>query len=259
MDNFKGTAEYYKHRPQYPDEIISEIAKELSLDGSGSLLDVGCGPGSLSIPLSHYVEHVVAVDSSSEMIREGMKRASEEGVANISWRTIAGEELTPDVGTFRVVTFGNSLHWFDQAKMLDFVHHVLEPHGYVVIIGVSSIWRNSPELWQQKILSIIKKYLGEERKTLDGTFPKKQSSYSDALRAAGFANIEVKDLSFPKRALTADEIIQEQHSTSYAAPELFGDRRAAFDEELKRELLTISPINVFEESRRGSLVIAQKN
>lgn len=258
MDNFKGTAEYYKHRPQYPDEIISEIARELALDGTGSLLDVGCGPGSLSIPLSHYFEHVVAIDSSEEMIREGMNKAEKKRITNIKWCAIRGEDLTTDVGIFRAVTFGNSFHWFNRETMLDFVKHVLEPKGHIVIIGVSSIWRDAPELWQQKVLAIIKKYLGEERRTLGGTFPVTQGSYSDSLRASGFVGIKVKDLIFPRRTLTVDEIIQEQHSTSYAAPELFDDRLAEFDEELFRELLTISPINVFEESRRGSLVIAQK-
>jgi len=259
MDNFKGTAEYYKHRPQYPDEIISEIAKEISLDGNGSLLDIGCGPGSLSIPLSHYFERVVAIDSNAEMIHEGADKAEKEGVMNIEWRTVRGEDLTPDIGTFRAVTFGNSFHWFEREKMLNFVKQVLEPKGHIVIIGVSSIWRDASEIWQQKTLSVIKKYLGEERRTLDGTFPTTQVSYSDSLRAFGFVNIKVKDLVFQKRVLTADEIVQEQHSTSYAAPELFGGNLASFDEELTRELLLINPKNAFEESRRGSMVIAQKD
>jgi cyclopropane fatty-acyl-phospholipid synthase-like methyltransferase len=36
----------------YPDSLARAISGELSLDGSGRLLDVGCGPGSLTLLLA---------------------------------------------------------------------------------------------------------------------------------------------------------------------------------------------------------------
>ena len=41
---FEGTAEYYAvGRPPYSAQLADTMARELSLDGTGQLLDVGCG------------------------------------------------------------------------------------------------------------------------------------------------------------------------------------------------------------------------
>jgi hypothetical protein len=41
---FEGTAEYYVvGRPPYSAQLADTVARELSLDGTGQLLDVGCG------------------------------------------------------------------------------------------------------------------------------------------------------------------------------------------------------------------------
>src|ERR1700685_1264906 len=50
---FEGTAEYYAvGRPPYSAQLADTMARELSLDGAGQLLDVGCGPGVLELPLA---------------------------------------------------------------------------------------------------------------------------------------------------------------------------------------------------------------
>lgn len=45
----------------------------LALDGSGRLLDIGCGPGSIGLmPAPHYAE-VVGVDADADMIAEATR------------------------------------------------------------------------------------------------------------------------------------------------------------------------------------------
>src|SRR5690242_18987392 len=49
---YQGSATYYIHgRPAYSPALVPTLAAELGLDGSGRLLDVGCGPGVLAIAL----------------------------------------------------------------------------------------------------------------------------------------------------------------------------------------------------------------
>jgi cyclopropane fatty-acyl-phospholipid synthase-like methyltransferase len=38
------------------------LAEDLGLDGSGRLLDVGCGPGVLAVRLAHLFEDAVGLD-----------------------------------------------------------------------------------------------------------------------------------------------------------------------------------------------------
>jgi cyclopropane fatty-acyl-phospholipid synthase-like methyltransferase len=45
-DLFKGATPYYsKYRPLSPEEVIQYLTSTFHLNGKGTLLDVGCGPG----------------------------------------------------------------------------------------------------------------------------------------------------------------------------------------------------------------------
>src|SRR5262245_22505114 len=47
---YRGSAAYYvQGRPPYARALASTLTAEVGLDGSGRLLDVGCGPGTLTI------------------------------------------------------------------------------------------------------------------------------------------------------------------------------------------------------------------
>ncbi len=57
-----------------------EIAKP---DKSWSVLDMGCGSGTLAVPLASSVAAVTAVDLSSEMLAILRERCEEEGIKNV--------------------------------------------------------------------------------------------------------------------------------------------------------------------------------
>jgi SAM-dependent methyltransferase len=52
----------------------------LALDGA-EVLDIGCGPGTLAIPLARLGAKVTAVDISAEMLKQLQKRAADEGLS----------------------------------------------------------------------------------------------------------------------------------------------------------------------------------
>lgn len=49
-----------------------------------TVLDVGCGPGTLAIPLAQHVRHVSAVDFSPKMLEVIKKEVREKGIRNLS-------------------------------------------------------------------------------------------------------------------------------------------------------------------------------
>jgi ubiquinone/menaquinone biosynthesis C-methylase UbiE len=259
MTIFKGTAEYYsKYRPQYPEGVIKDLASKLKLDGTGGLLDIGCGTGTLAIPLSKYFEKVIAVDVDQGMVAEAEKIAKELGITNIEWLAKNGEDLDSSIGMFKVITFGNSLHWFNIEKILKFAYSILEPNGAVVDVGGSSIWRHAPELWQQKTLEVIKRYLGEERRTVSGKYKTPSKKYSEYIKEANFKDIQTWNFNFAKRFFTADDVVNHQFSMSYASRELLGKDVDNFAKDLKSELLRLNPNNKFEDKAVGSIVIGLK-
>ena len=50
---FAGAARYYAvGRAAYPPELAEKLVAALHLDGTGLLVDVGCGPGSIALQLA---------------------------------------------------------------------------------------------------------------------------------------------------------------------------------------------------------------
>ena len=53
---FAGTAWHYaRYRPGYPPAFLDDLTQRLGLDGTGRLLDLGCGTGQLTLPLAAHV------------------------------------------------------------------------------------------------------------------------------------------------------------------------------------------------------------
>src|SRR4051794_7583298 len=108
----------------YPPELALALKTEIGLDGTGRLLDVGCGPGPLTTLLAPLFAATVGVDADPGMLE--IARASDP---RITWRQLRGEELPAGLGTFRVVTFAQSFHWMDRAVVATRVRGMLEPGG----------------------------------------------------------------------------------------------------------------------------------
>lgn len=80
---FAGAARYYlRGRLPYADGLAGALADALGLDGRGRLLDVGCGPGVVTLRLAHLFDEVVGLDPDEDMLVEGRRRAVELNVDN---------------------------------------------------------------------------------------------------------------------------------------------------------------------------------
>src|SRR5438874_2268015 len=71
---------YVRFRPRYPAALIEALARRCGLDGSGRLLDLGCGPGFLAIALAPHVAEAVGMDPEPEMLSLAAAEAEAAGV-----------------------------------------------------------------------------------------------------------------------------------------------------------------------------------
>ena len=101
---YGGAAVHYRcGRLPYSPQLEALLGAELGLDGSGRLLDVGCGPGILTVRLAGLFEGAVGLDPDQAMIAEGRRAAQERSLANdFTGRLIrtggsADEDLVPIV------------------------------------------------------------------------------------------------------------------------------------------------------------------
>lgn len=93
------------------DDYNDALFDMLILDENDTVLDVGCGEGSITIPLAKRVKKVIGVDSSPKMLEYLKKRAEENNVDNIKTILKPIEEIKyEDIGDVDVVVCSRSLN-----------------------------------------------------------------------------------------------------------------------------------------------------
>jgi SAM-dependent methyltransferase len=249
---FAGAAAHYERgRLPYSPGLADAFERALGLDGTGRLLDVGCGPGTVARRLAHLYESVVGLDPDAGMLAEAARLAEERGVENATWVRRRAEELPADLGTFRTVTFAASFHWMDRPLVAAAVRSMLDPGGALVHVdsrhqdGVPAA-PGAAEVPKETMRELLHRYLGPGRRAGQSVRDTSPGDEDDVLRAAGYhgpEQVEVPDGRTIER--TVDDLVHETLSTSYSAPHLFGDRLAAYVADLRALLAAATPTGTF--------------
>jgi SAM-dependent methyltransferase len=257
---YRGSAAYYPTgRVAYPPELVQAIATELALDGTGRLLDCGCGPGSLTLLLAPFVGEAVGIDADPGMIEAAAYCARAVGATNVSWRELRAEDLPADLGEFRLVTFAQSFHWVDQRIVAPAVRSMLAPGGVCVTVwgttheggpGDDELPRPRPP--RAEIGGLIRRYLGEDKRAGRGILPLGPWGHNPTwMRQAGFDGpVRYEPGGDRVHLRTEDEVVASVFSLSSATPHLFGDRVGQFERDLRALLRATAPDGQFAERMR---------
>lgn len=79
----------YPYRPPYPESVFEKLLK--LAPRPGAVLDLGCGPGKVSRPLTRSFKTVVAVDPSRNMIALG-QNLPDGRAPNLVWINSLAED-----------------------------------------------------------------------------------------------------------------------------------------------------------------------
>jgi SAM-dependent methyltransferase len=251
---FAGAAAHYRYgRPPYSPQLEGVLAEELGLDGSGRLLDGGCGPGILTVRLAHLFEEAVGLDPDAAMLAEGRRVAAERSIANIRWVQAVAEDLPGAApGPYRLVTFGQSFHWTDEARVAEALYDMLEPRGALALIVHTVEGRptppgpGAPPIPHAEIGALVEKYLGPARRAGQGVAPVRNHRFEDVLVRTRFgAPRSIFVPGIPDLVRDSESVLSGYFSMSSSAPHLFGDRAGAFAAEVRELLASRSPEGVF--------------
>lgn len=96
------------------------------------LLDVGCGPGSISLDLAGLVSHVVGIDGADAAIERARAEAARRRVGNVEFRIADAYELPFEDDSFDVVHAHQVLqHLADPVQALSEARRVVKSGGIV--------------------------------------------------------------------------------------------------------------------------------
>jgi len=247
---YSGSAPYYRRgRSPYATDLAERVAEALSLDGSGRLLDVGCGPGVVALPLAPHFGEVVGLDPDAAMLAEAVTRANALGVANVRWVQARAEELPLGLGTFRMATFAQSFHWMDRPLVAAAVSALLEPSGALLHINLvenpstESMRLPWPTPPYAAIQTLVRQDLGPVRRAGCGVLRKGTPGGEAAIfREAGFALSRRLVMTATEPLVRdIDDIVAWVFSRSDSAPHLFGEQLTAFETELRQVLHEATP------------------
>jgi SAM-dependent methyltransferase len=251
---FEGAAAHYRYgRPPYSPRLEAVLTEELDLDGSGRLLDGGCGPGILTVRLAHLFEEAVGLDPDAAMLAEGRRVADERGIANIRWVQAVAEDLPEAApGPYRLITFGQSFHWTDEARVAEALYDMLEPDGALALIVHTVEDRpmppspGPPPIPHAEIKALVEKYLGSIRRAGQGVSPVRDHRFEDVLVRTRFgAPRSIFVPGIPDLLRDSESVLSGYFSLSSSAPHLFGDRAEDFAGEVRELLASRSPEGVF--------------
>lgn len=147
------------------------ILERLELQPGMSLLDVGCGPGRLTLPAARRVGgagQVTAVDIQSEMLRRTQRKAQEAGLSNVRLvRAAVGEN-----------NLGHDA--FDRALLVTVLGEIPDREAALTVIfgalkpgGILSITEVLPDPHYQPIRTVrrLAAQVGFQESAVFGRFP----------------------------------------------------------------------------------------
>jgi SAM-dependent methyltransferase len=122
---------YERARPEYPQEAIAWLARELDLCAGRTVVDVAAGSGKLSRPLAALGCEVIAIEPVAEM-----RAAIGPGIRALDG---TAEHMPLPDDSADAVTVGQAFHWFDGPKALAEIERVLRPGGALALV-----WNRRP-------------------------------------------------------------------------------------------------------------------
>ncbi len=120
---------YADARPTYPDELVDALVAATGVGPGSRLLEVGCGPGTATLPLARLGCRITAVELGEGLAAEARRRLA--AYPEVDVVTGSFESWPPGEHAFDLVYAATAWHWVDPDVRYRRAHDVLRPDGHL--------------------------------------------------------------------------------------------------------------------------------
>jgi SAM-dependent methyltransferase len=139
---------YDRVRPAYPDELFADLVAITGVDRRSSVLEVGCGTGQATRSLAALGCSVTSIEPGAGMAALARQRLAT--FPEVSVETSSFEEWDDRGRRFDVVVAATSWHWIDPSVGWRRAHEVLDPGGWMALLGNIVVRRaGEPEVYAE--------------------------------------------------------------------------------------------------------------
>jgi len=128
--------------------VVDHLVREGRLRTTDAVLDIGCGPGTYTIPLAQRARLVVGLDSAPGMIEELNRRASAQGLKNVRGTVGRWEDMDGSDSDLVVCVLSPAVR---DAKALLRMLSVSRRDCCYITAALGEEMRTRNELWQKVV------------------------------------------------------------------------------------------------------------
>jgi SAM-dependent methyltransferase len=227
-------ADYVRHRPSYPAEVVDAVAEVTGLTHDWVVADIGSGTGLSCVPFLENGNAVIGVEPNASMRQSG-----DEFLAGYPrFRSVDGSAEATGLEDHAVdlVVAGQAFHWFDWAAARAECQRILREPPWAVLMW--NLRDSEGEGFGSAYERLLERF-GTDYRTV-------RASWANPEAVAGFFGGKPVDRSLPNPQLLDWEGLKGRHLSSSFVPK---PDQATFEpmmSELRR---------IFDEHARGGRVV----
>lgn len=112
-------------------DYVEDFISKMSISQDDIILDIGCGPGTLAIPLAKKASKVIAVDFSQSMLDLLCEYATREGLSNIETHLLSWEDDWSMLPQVDIVVASRSIEVDDMSDALSKINSLAKKACYL--------------------------------------------------------------------------------------------------------------------------------
>lgn len=129
----ESAAGYQDARPEYPDELFTDLISLAGLTPGDRVLEIGCGPGKATVPMARRGMRITALEPGPQLAAQARVNLAGTPTDVI---TTTFEDWTPDRDSeYALVYAATAWHWVDPEVGFAKVASLLKPGGQLAVFG----------------------------------------------------------------------------------------------------------------------------